>query len=53
VTTSIGAAFYPADGDTAEELLGTADRRMYFQKHNYYGILAAPDELPFEMADFR
>jgi diguanylate cyclase (GGDEF)-like protein len=36
VTVSIGCAFYPEDGDTAEELLSEADRRMYESKENYY-----------------
>jgi diguanylate cyclase (GGDEF)-like protein/putative nucleotidyltransferase with HDIG domain len=29
VSLSVGAAFFPADGRTAEELLAEADRRMY------------------------
>ncbi|HEY5330915.1 MAG TPA: HD domain-containing phosphohydrolase [Acidobacteriaceae bacterium] len=29
---SMGAAFYPADGKTAEELLGVAQRRMFLQR---------------------
>ena len=28
-------------------------RFKVLKKRNYYGILAAPDELPFEMAEFR
>ena len=36
VTTSIGCAFHPEDGATAEELLSEADRRMYDSKVNYY-----------------
>lgn len=32
VTPNVGAAFYPADGKTAEELLGVADRRMHLQE---------------------
>jgi diguanylate cyclase (GGDEF)-like protein/putative nucleotidyltransferase with HDIG domain len=36
VTASIGCAFHPEDGATAEELLSTADRRMYESKENYY-----------------
>lgn len=36
VTVSIGCAFYPHDGLTAEELLSEADRRMYEHKENYY-----------------
>ena len=32
ITPSMGVAFYPADGQTAEELLGIAHRRMYLQE---------------------
>jgi diguanylate cyclase (GGDEF)-like protein/putative nucleotidyltransferase with HDIG domain len=50
VTASTGAAFYPADGETAEALLGTADRRMYFHKRKHYEALAAHGIPPLEMA---
>ena len=36
VTASLGWAFYPEDGATAEELLSEADRRMYESKELYY-----------------
>ncbi len=36
VSASVGSAFYPADGTSAEELLGLADRRMYLHKRMYY-----------------
>jgi len=36
VTASVGAAFYPKDGLTAEELLSEADRSMYESKENHY-----------------
>jgi len=36
VTASIGWAFHPEDGATAEDLLSEADRRMYDSKENYY-----------------
>ncbi len=36
VTASIGCAFHPEDGATAEELLSEADRRMYEAKELYY-----------------
>jgi diguanylate cyclase (GGDEF)-like protein len=36
VTVSIGCAFHPEDGATAEELLSEADRRMYESKEKYY-----------------
>ncbi len=32
VSASLGAAMYPSDGTTAEELLALADRRMYLDK---------------------
>jgi len=36
VTASIGCAFYPKDGSTAEELLAEADRHMYECKEAHY-----------------
>ena len=36
VSTSVGLAFYPQDGATAEELMSVADRRMHLQKRNFY-----------------
>jgi diguanylate cyclase (GGDEF)-like protein/putative nucleotidyltransferase with HDIG domain len=36
VTASVGAAFYPKDGLTAEELLSEADRSMYEAKESHY-----------------
>jgi GGDEF domain-containing protein len=33
---SLGAAFYPADGSTAEQLLAEADRKMYAAKQFHY-----------------
>jgi diguanylate cyclase (GGDEF)-like protein/putative nucleotidyltransferase with HDIG domain len=36
VTTSMGCAFHPEDGATAEDLLSEADRRMYESKEHYY-----------------
>ena len=39
---SVGAAFYPEDGAHAEELLATADARMYQIKRQHHGeVLAA------------
>jgi diguanylate cyclase (GGDEF)-like protein/putative nucleotidyltransferase with HDIG domain len=38
VSTSVGLAFYPLDGQTAEELMGVADRRMYLQKQKFYEV---------------
>jgi diguanylate cyclase (GGDEF)-like protein len=34
VTCSMGAAFYPEDGDTPEALLARADRAMYGAKND-------------------
>lgn len=39
VTVSIGAAFYPADGASGEELLSEADRYMYEAKERHYSTL--------------
>lgn len=35
ISTSLGAAYYPEDGRSAEELLATADRRMYRDKARF------------------
>lgn len=42
VTVSVGAAFYPQDGVTAEELLSEADRAMYEAKESHYRDKGAP-----------
>ena len=36
VSVSVGHAFYPADGQGAEQLLAEADRRMYCVKNEHY-----------------
>ncbi|HUA92157.1 MAG TPA: HD domain-containing phosphohydrolase [Terracidiphilus sp.] len=36
ISSSIGLAYYPDDGESAEELLGKADREMYLSKRSYY-----------------
>ena len=36
VSVSVGSAFYPVDGTSAEELLSEADRRMYDEKEKHY-----------------
>src|SRR6202011_220716 len=33
ISASIGVAFYPADGTTAETIIGRADAAMYCAKH--------------------
>ena len=35
LSMSVGEAFYPIDGNNAEELLATADRRMYKSKQHH------------------
>jgi diguanylate cyclase (GGDEF)-like protein/putative nucleotidyltransferase with HDIG domain len=42
VTASVGAAFYPQDGVTAEELLSEADRAMYEAKEGHYRERGVP-----------
>lgn len=36
LSVSVGEAFFPADGDDAEQLLTEADRRMYQMKHIHH-----------------
>jgi len=48
VSASLGASFYPADGDTAEQLLAAADRRMYLDKRAHYEVQASV-EVPGEV----
>lgn len=36
ISLSIGFAFFPEDGESAEELLGKADREMYLNKRRFY-----------------
>jgi diguanylate cyclase (GGDEF)-like protein/putative nucleotidyltransferase with HDIG domain len=44
VTASVGAAFYPQDGVTAEELLSEADRSMYEAKEAHYRGRGLPSQ---------
>ena len=44
LSMSVGEAFYPLDGNNAEELLATADRRMY--KNKQQQRLHRPDASP-------
>ena len=39
VSASLGACSFPEDGETAEELLAAADRRMYLHKQAHHGAL--------------
>jgi diguanylate cyclase (GGDEF)-like protein/putative nucleotidyltransferase with HDIG domain len=41
VSISMGSATYPADGRNPEQLLGLADRRMYWHKRQFYQSRAA------------
>ena len=41
VTASVGAAFCPAEGTIAEDLLALADRRMYLEKQRHYSQVTA------------
>ena len=50
VTASVGAAFFPADGTTAEDLLALADRRMYLDKQLYYSKSTAISVQPLSAA---
>jgi diguanylate cyclase (GGDEF)-like protein/putative nucleotidyltransferase with HDIG domain len=42
---SAGAAYFPEDGQDAEELLAIADARMYEMKRAHHSELAAPGDL--------
>jgi diguanylate cyclase (GGDEF)-like protein len=44
VSSSIGIAIYPSNGETAEVLLKKADAAMYRAKQNHSGYLFAEDE---------
>jgi diguanylate cyclase (GGDEF)-like protein/putative nucleotidyltransferase with HDIG domain len=50
VSASVGTAFFPTDGNTAEDLLRVADRRMYTHKRNHYEHLGTKSILRSEMA---
>jgi diguanylate cyclase (GGDEF)-like protein len=43
LSVSLGVATYPENGDTAEELIGTADRRNYLAKRRGRGGAVADD----------
>jgi diguanylate cyclase (GGDEF)-like protein/putative nucleotidyltransferase with HDIG domain len=47
VSLSVGAAFYPADGETAEELLGAADRKIAQHKRSLGDLQRAARPRPF------
>jgi diguanylate cyclase (GGDEF)-like protein/putative nucleotidyltransferase with HDIG domain len=42
---SIGQAFFPEDGGDAEQLLATADRRMYKAKQQQKDLISAPNTI--------
>jgi diguanylate cyclase (GGDEF)-like protein/putative nucleotidyltransferase with HDIG domain len=46
VSASLGASFYPTDGETAEDLLAVADRRMYQDKKAHYKSSGRADSRP-------
>jgi len=50
VSASVGTAFFPIDGNSAEDLLSVADRRMYSHKRKHYEHLGTQSILPSEMA---
>lgn len=41
ISVSVGSSFYPADGNSGEELLSEADRSMYASKEEHYTKLQA------------
>ena len=50
VSGSIGVAWYPGDGDTADVLLGAADRAMYGVKEGRRAKRGPPADADFEPA---
>jgi diguanylate cyclase (GGDEF)-like protein/putative nucleotidyltransferase with HDIG domain len=46
LSLSAGAAFYPRDGTTGEQLLAEADRKMYAAKRRHYDNDALEEERP-------
>jgi diguanylate cyclase (GGDEF)-like protein/putative nucleotidyltransferase with HDIG domain len=47
VSSSIGIAYYPDDGESAEELLGKADHEMYLSKRSFYRERRRGEPQPF------
>jgi diguanylate cyclase (GGDEF)-like protein/putative nucleotidyltransferase with HDIG domain len=45
LSASIGAAYYPEDGNNADELLSVADRRMYSEKRSQRRDTKAPSRI--------
>jgi len=45
VSVSVGCAFYPSDGQNAEELLTEADRRMYLVKQQHHQIAESSERM--------
>jgi GGDEF domain-containing protein len=51
VPVSLGAAFFPSEGERAEELLGLAGRRMYLNKRTArQAVEGSAERKPIEMA---
>jgi diguanylate cyclase (GGDEF)-like protein len=46
ISPSVGFAFFPEDGESAEELLGKADREMYLSKRRFYDRLRRNESRP-------
>lgn len=46
LSVSVGAAYYPVDGASAEALLGAADRRMYQMKRSHRKARPEPAAVP-------
>jgi diguanylate cyclase (GGDEF)-like protein len=52
ISSSIGLAYYPDDGEGAEELLGKADREMYLSKRSFYRERRRGDVQPILVGSF-
>jgi len=45
LSVSIGAAYFPEDGNNADELLSVADRRMYSEKQSQRHDTKSPSRI--------
>jgi diguanylate cyclase (GGDEF)-like protein len=52
ISSSVGIAYYPEDGESAEELLGKADREMYLSKRNFHGERRRGESQPVLVGSF-